>query len=108
MSQPEKQVIGSVEYQTADKGYFDKRGLKRYAGGAYSFGEFGAWVALLIAAAVLLLLFDNPGFRPGIIGVAIWFLCGLLYFAVHGRKTLVYSPEEEFAIAQSQHSGRTP
>jgi ethanolamine permease len=71
-------------------------------------GEFGAWVALVIAAVVLVLLFDNPDFRPGIIGVAVWFLCGLLYFAVHGRKTLVYSPEEEFAIEQSQHSGTTP
>jgi ethanolamine permease len=71
-------------------------------------GEFGAWVALVIAAVVLILLFDNPDFRPGIIGVAVWFLCGLLYFAVHGRKTLVYSPEEEFAIEQSQHSGTTP
>jgi len=65
-------------------------------------GEFGAWTALLIAAVVLVLLFNNPDFRPGIIGVAIWFLCGLVYFAVYGRKTLVYSPEEEFAIQQSQ------
>ncbi len=65
-------------------------------------GEFGAWIALLIAAAVLVLLFNNPDFRPGIIGVVIWFLCGLVYFAVYGRKTLVYSPEEEFAIQQSR------
>ncbi len=68
-------------------------------------GEFGAWVALLIAAAVLVLLFNNADFRPGIIGVAIWFLCGLVYFAVYGRKTLVYSPEEEFAIQQLQERG---
>ena len=52
MSQPEKQVIGSVEYQTADKAYFDKRGLKRYAGtwslwalgvGAVISGDFSGW-----------------------------------------------------------------
>ncbi len=65
-------------------------------------GEPGAWVALLISAVVLVLLFNNPDFRPGIIGVAAWFLFGLVYFAVYGRKTLVYSPEEEFAVQQSQ------
>lgn len=69
-------------------------------------GEFGAWIALLIAAVVLVLLFDNPDFRPGIIGVVIWFLCGLVYFAVYGRRTLVYSPEEEFAIKHSQQRGK--
>jgi len=68
-------------------------------------GEFGAWAALVIAAIVLVLLFDNPAFRPGIIGVALWFLAGLVYFAVYGRKTLVYSPEEAFAIQQSEQAG---
>jgi ethanolamine permease len=50
----------------------------------------------------LLLLFQNPDFRPGVTGVAIWFFCGLLYFGLYGRKTLVYSPEEQFAISQSE------
>jgi ethanolamine permease len=68
-------------------------------------GEFGAWVALGIAAVVLVLLFNNPAFRPGIIGVALWFLGGLVYFAVYGRKTLVYSPEEAFAIQHSKQAG---
>jgi len=68
-------------------------------------GEFGAWVALGIAAIVLVLLFNNPAFRPGIIGIALWFLGGLVYFAVYGRKMLVYSPEEAFAIQHSKGAG---
>ncbi len=33
----------------------------------------------------------------------IYFLIGLLYFAVAGRHKLVLSPEEEFALSQGQH-----
>lgn len=65
-------------------------------------GNTGAGIALVIAAITLLLLFQNPDFRPGVTGTAIWFLCGLLYFGLYGRKTLVYSPEEQFAINQSK------
>jgi len=64
-------------------------------------GNTGAVVALVISLVTLLLLFQNPDFRPGVTGVAIWFICGLLYFGLYGRKTLVYSPEEEFAIRVS-------
>ena len=35
---------------------------------------------------------------------AAWFVAGLLYFAVIGRKRLVYAPEEEFAIKYSRQS----
>ena len=66
------------------------------------FGNMGAAISLVIAAVTLVWLFQNPDFRPGVIGVAIWFLCGLLYFGLYGRRTLVYSPEEEFAIRQSE------
>ena len=65
-------------------------------------GNTGAGIALVIAAITLLLLFQNPDFRSGVTGVAIWFLCGLLYFGLYGRKTLVYSPEEQFAISQAE------
>ena len=34
----------------------------------------------------------------GVIGVAIWYALAILYFAAYGRKTLVLSPEEEFAV----------
>ena len=52
MRQAEKQLIGSVEYHKAGQKYFDKRGLKRYAGswslwalgvGAVIAGDFSGW-----------------------------------------------------------------
>ena len=43
-------------------------------------------------------LFLNPDYRVGVFGGAIWYPAASIYFAVHGRKTLVYSPEEEFAV----------
>ncbi|HIG40784.1 MAG TPA: amino acid permease [Gammaproteobacteria bacterium] len=69
-------------------------------------GTTGAVVALLISLVTLVLLFQNPDFRPGVMGVAIWFILGLLYFGLHGRKTLVYSPEEEFAISLAEENGQ--
>jgi ethanolamine permease len=38
-----------------------------------------------------------------VIGVAVWFLAGLLYFALVGRHRLVLSPEEEFALTRGEH-----
>jgi ethanolamine permease len=72
-------------------------------------GRFGAWLALLIAAFTLFYLFRNPDFRLGVVGVAVWFVLGLAYFAFYGRKTMVFSPEEEFAIniAKTGQSGDT-
>ena len=35
------------------------------------------------------------------IGVALWFLAGLAYFAFYARKRMVLSPEEAFARAQA-------
>jgi len=61
-------------------------------------GEAGAIVAGIIAAVTLIFLFVNPAYRVGVYGCALWFGAGLVYFAVYGRRTLVYSPEEEFAM----------
>ena len=58
----------------------------------------GAAIALSLCIVTLVVLFINPDFRPGVYGAAVWFGLGLLYFAVHGRKQLVKSPEEEFAL----------
>jgi ethanolamine permease len=60
-------------------------------------GIVGATVAILIAIATLCTLFLNRDYRPGVIGAAIWFLLGIGYFALHGRKSLVLAPEEKFA-----------
>jgi len=62
------------------------------------FGNAGAIVALVIAAAALIMLFANPDFRNGVLGVALWFVAGLAYFAFYARKRMVLSPEEAFAL----------
>jgi len=49
---------------------------------------------------ILAFLFLNPDYRICAIGCAIWFLAGLVYFAIHARHHMVLSPEEEFAMNQ--------
>ena len=57
-------------------------------------GVAGAAIAACIAAATLFTLFLNRDYKTGVIGAALWFLLGIGYFAVHGRKGLVLAPEE--------------
>ena len=64
------------------------------------FGVPGAVVAAVIAGVTLIFLFINADYRMGVYGCALWFLAGVGYFGIHGRKTLVYSPEEEFAVRE--------
>jgi ethanolamine permease len=62
-------------------------------------GVPGAVFAGLLAVLTLVVLFVvDPVYRSVVIGAAIWFALGLLYFAVWGRRRLVLSPEEEFAM----------
>ncbi len=63
-------------------------------------GIAGAVVAGAIALISLVSLYLDKTYRPGVIGTAIWFILGLVYFAVAGRHKLVLSPEEEFALTQ--------
>ena len=68
-------------------------------------GVPGAWTAFVIALITLLFLFLNPDYRVGVWGCAVWYAAAVLYFAVYGRKTLVYSPEEDFAATQRAAHG---
>ncbi len=68
-------------------------------------GEVGAWVTIIIAVVILYMQLQDPAYRGGIIGVAIWYAVAIVYFAVHGRKTLVYSPEEDFAVKARAQAG---
>ena len=65
------------------------------------FGNFGALVALVISLLALFMLFANPDFRAGVIGVALWFLAGPAYFGFYARKRMVLSPEEAFALGET-------
>jgi ethanolamine permease len=66
-------------------------------------GEVGAAVAGVIALISLLALFWRDDYRPGVVGVAIFYLLALAYFALAGRNKLVLSPEEEFALTRGEH-----
>jgi ethanolamine permease len=55
-----------------------------------------------LAAISLVAIFLNDGYRPGVYGVAIYYVLGVLYFAIAGRHRLVLSPEEEFALTAGE------
>jgi ethanolamine permease len=63
----------------------------------------GAVIAMLIALVTLMALFvSDPIYTRVVVGAALWFAAGILYFALIGRHRLVYAPEEEFAAHQAQ------
>ena len=66
-------------------------------------GEWGAAVAAAISGVTLVVLPFNEAYRSVVLGVAAFFVAGLLYFAVAGRHRLVLSPEEEFAMTHGRH-----
>ena len=41
---------------------------------------------------------QDPNFFKGVIWVIVWFVVGIIYFALVGRHKLILSPEEEFAL----------
>jgi ethanolamine permease len=66
-------------------------------------GEAGAAVAAVIALISLIAILKNSDYRPGVYGVAIFYVVAIAYFAIAGRHRLVLSPEEEFAMTGGQH-----
>ena len=66
------------------------------------FGVLGATLTVIIALLTIGFQLSDPLYRTGVIGVAIWYALAILYFAAHGRRTLVLSPEEEFAVKHRQ------
>jgi ethanolamine permease len=61
-------------------------------------GIAGALAAAAIAAVTLVTLFLNPDYNRSVLGATAWFVLGIVYFALHARRRLVLSPEEEFAV----------
>ena len=53
---------------------------------------------MAVAAATLAMLFANADYNKGVIGAALWFLCGIAYYALHARHRLVLAPEEASAF----------
>lgn len=65
-------------------------------------GVPGAVIAGVLALTAFIAIFLNEGYRPGVYGVAIYYVLGVIYFAVAGRNRLVLSPEEEFALTAGE------
>jgi ethanolamine permease len=66
-------------------------------------GEWGALIAAAIALVALGAILQNPDYRPGVYGTAIFYVVAVAYFAIAGRHRLVLSPEEEFAVTRGEH-----
>ena len=64
-------------------------------------GIAGAALAAAISVVTLAALLLSPDYRSGVIGAAVWFGAGVIWFAAHARRQLILSPEEKFA--QSLH-----
>jgi ethanolamine permease len=66
-------------------------------------GVWGAAIAAGIALVSLAAILQNPDYRPGVYGVAIFYIVAVAYFGAVGRHRLVLSPEEEFAMTAGEH-----
>jgi ethanolamine permease len=66
-------------------------------------GLGGAWAAAIIAAIVFIGVLINPAFTPAIIAIIVVYVVIFLGFALYGRKQLVLSPEEEYALSGGMH-----
>jgi ethanolamine permease len=66
-------------------------------------GVPGALVALAISLVTLVALFvTDPVYQKVVLGAAIWYGLGLLWFALYARRKLVLAPEESFAVSASR------
>lgn len=64
----------------------------------------GAVATIVIAAVTIYYQVQDPIYRNGVYGAAIWYAAGVAYFAIAGRHKLVLSPEEEFAREQETNA----
>ena len=65
-------------------------------------GVPGAVVTVAIALLTIYFQLKDPVYRTGVYGAAVWYVLGMLYFAIFGRHRLVLSPEEEFALSKGR------
>ncbi len=66
-------------------------------------GVPGAVIAGVISLAAFVGFALNEAFRPAIVAIFVVYIVMLLLFALFGRKTLVLSPEEEYALSDGKH-----
>jgi ethanolamine permease len=66
------------------------------------FGVVGATLTVIIALVTIGFQLADPLYRTGVIGVLVWYALTIAYFAAFGRKQLILSPEEDFAVRQRE------
>jgi len=66
-------------------------------------GIVGAVIAGVISAAIFIAFLFNAAYVIAIVAIAVVYVIGLIVFAVYGRKRLVLSPEEEYALSGGLH-----
>ncbi len=66
-------------------------------------GIVGAVIAGLIALSIFIAFLFVQGYQIAIAAIAVVYGIGLLVFALYGRKRLVLSPEEEYALSGGLH-----
>lgn len=65
-------------------------------------GIVGAMLTLVIAIVTLVFQLLDPIFAAGLFWVGVWFVLGIIWFALVGQNRLVKAPEEAFAIEASR------
>lgn len=66
-------------------------------------GVPGAIIGGVLSLAIFIGFFINEPARPAIAAIAVVYIVMLVIFALYGRKRLVLSPEEEYAISGGLH-----
>ena len=99
-------VLGGVlSYVLMMLSYMKIKGLKIKRTYVSPGGKLFAGVAAVLAVVALLACFSLEEYRLGVWGVAVWYLLGILYFALISRHKLVAeAPEEEFALVKKAQS----
>ena len=69
-------------------------------------GVPGALVTVIIALVTIYYQLQDPVYRVGVYAVAVFYVVGILYFALYGRNQLILSPEEEFAMSKGAKGSR--
>jgi ethanolamine permease len=63
-------------------------------------GVPGAVVTIIVAVVTLYYQLQDPIYQKAVLAVAAFYVLGIIYFAIYGRKQLILSPEEEFALSK--------
>jgi ethanolamine permease len=64
----------------------------------------GAVVTIIVALVTIYFQLQDPVYRGAVYYVAGFYALGILYFALYGRKQLILSPEEEFALSKGERA----